>query len=129
MNSPRCQLLRVLAGIVAVFLVSIESPLWWIAVIPWAILCIFGIVATIPAIFVIGIGAGGAQADWMSDAFIIGLVFVGSTVLAIAIAEFLRWRIDRDTGAYQFLGLGGNHTNKLADQGGAGQPATRAEPK
>lgn len=77
--------------------------------IPWAILCILGIVGTIPAIFVIGIGAGAAQADRMSDEFIIGLVFVTPTVLAIAIAEFLRWRTDPDTSAYHFLGLGGNH--------------------
>ncbi len=99
MHSHRYQLLRILTATVAVLLVSIESPLWWVAVIPWAILCIFGIVGSIPAILVVGVGAAAAQADWMGDAFVIGLLFVTPTVLAIAIAEFLKWRTDRDTNA------------------------------
>lgn len=95
MKPLHCLILRLLTGSVSVLLVSIDSPLWWLAVVPWAVLCIFGIVATIPALIVIGIGAGAAQADWMSDSFIIGLVFVTPTVLAIAIAELYRWWINR----------------------------------
>ena len=60
-------------------------------VVPWAVLCIFGIFATIPALFVIGIGAG---ADWMNDCFVIGLVFVTPTVLSIVIAES-GWQLRR----------------------------------
>jgi hypothetical protein len=105
MNSPVSQLLRLLTGTVSVLLVMVESPLWWMAVIPWAVLCVFGIIATIPALIVIGIGAGAAQADWMSDAFIIGLVFLMPTILAVAIAEFFSWRGQRGAGNYRLFGL------------------------
>lgn len=90
MNSVECQILRLIAGVASVALIEYESPFWWVGVVPWVFLCIFGILTTLPVIFVMGIGAGAAQADWMSDEFIIGLVFVTPTILAIAIAEYRR---------------------------------------
>jgi uncharacterized membrane protein YcjF (UPF0283 family) len=92
MNSTKIQILRVIAGIASVLIVAVDSPLWWIAIIPWAILCILGIIATLPIFLLIGIGAGAAQADWMSDGFIIVVCFVIPTFLAILIAEFLKSR-------------------------------------
>lgn len=69
---------------------------WWVAAVPWAILCWLGITLAIPlwilAIIAIGISAGGAQADWMSDGFVIGLAIVTPTILAMAAAEYLRRR-------------------------------------
>ena len=64
--------------------------------VPWAILCALGLLAAIPVVFAIGIGAGAAQADWMSDGFVIGLVFVLPTILAIGISE---WSARRAAGA------------------------------
>lgn len=74
MRVYQCQLLRLLLGTALTVLAAYESPLWWIVAIPWAILCVFGILATVPLLIPIRIGAGAAQADWMSDGFIIGLV-------------------------------------------------------
>lgn len=54
-----------------------------------------GILATLPIVVVMGIGAGAAQADWMSDEFIMGLVFVTPTILAMIIAEIGRQRKNR----------------------------------
>lgn len=64
--------------------------LWWIAGVPWIILCIFGMVSTLPLILVIFGMAGGAQADWMSDGEATILFFVVPTAMAIFISEC--WR-------------------------------------
>ncbi|MBG7608848.1 MAG: hypothetical protein IZT59_12590 [Verrucomicrobia bacterium] len=63
MNSAKYQILRLITGIASVTLAALESPFWWVAVIPWVLLCILGIIATLPVVFVIGVGAGAAQAD------------------------------------------------------------------
>ncbi|MEC5126144.1 hypothetical protein VSU19_05255 [Verrucomicrobiales bacterium BCK34] len=127
MNSPTSQILRVLSACALMFLINIESPFWWIAAITWAVLCIFGIVATIPFAFVVGIVSGVVQADWMDDAFLAGLECVTPTILALAIAEFMRWRINRDAGDYLLLGIIGRHSTKSAEQGEAGQSTTRQQ--
>ena len=93
------QSLRVLTGMASVVLFSMESPIWWLAVLPWAVLCILGILMTLPLVMLIGIGAGAAQADWMSDGFIIGLNFVCPTVFALIIAETIKRYWTRRTGA------------------------------
>lgn len=67
-----------------------ESSMWWIAAIPWAAVCIVGIIATIPIVALIGIGAGAAQADWMSDGFIIGLLIVTPTTLSLMASELMK---------------------------------------
>ena len=95
MNSIQQQIFRLFTGASLVILIVKDSPYWWFAAIPWVILCIFGILATLPLFVFVGINAGGAQADWMSDEFIIGLVFVIPTILAIAIAEWRRARKKR----------------------------------
>jgi|688.fasta_scaffold814899_2 cell division protein FtsW (lipid II flippase) len=92
MNSIQQQIFRLLTGASIVILIVKDSPYWWFAAIPWVILCIFGILATLPLFVFVGINAGGAQADWMSGGFIIGLVFVTPTILAISIAEWRRAR-------------------------------------
>lgn len=121
MNTIAAQVFRLLTGTTSVLLVAFESSLWWIAVIPWAMLCIFGILATIPALFVVGIGAGAAQADWMSDAFVIGLLFVTPTMLAVAISEFFRRRGQRRTNGDRILGVIKDSTNKPAQQDPGGE--------
>jgi hypothetical protein len=84
MKTIHYQGIRVFLGILLAVLVSKEISLWWVVAIPWAALCIFGIVATIPIVILIGVAAAGAQADWMSDAFVIGLTIVTPTILAMA---------------------------------------------
>jgi hypothetical protein len=70
---------------------SKEWALWWIPGIPWIIVSILGILLTLPLAFVISIGAGCAQADWMSDAFIITLCFVIPTTLAVGANYCIAW--------------------------------------
>ena len=86
MTTLHYQILRVVLGITLAIMASLESSLWWVPAIPWAVLCSLGLLLTIPIVFVIGIGAGAAQADWMSDGFIIGLVIVTPTILAMIAA-------------------------------------------
>lgn len=88
MKPVHFQLIRVFLGVLLAVLVSFESPLWWIAAAPWAALCFLGLIATLPIVLVIGIGAGTAQADWMSDTFAIGLVIVTPTTLAVTISAW-----------------------------------------
>ena len=95
MHTVNSHVLRLVTGGASVALMEHESAFWWVAVIPWLFLCILGIMATIPLFFFIGAGAGAAQADWMSDEFIIGLVFVLPTFLAVVIAEVSRRRAMR----------------------------------
>lgn len=95
MNAVRYQVLRVVLGITLTVLVSMESSMWWLAAIPWAVVCMFGIIATIPIVALIGFGAGAAQADWMSDGFIIGLVIVTPTTLSLIASALLNWKMAR----------------------------------
>ena len=81
----RLNLLRIALCAASITLAAYESPFWWVAVAPWAVLCSFGIIMTVPIIFIIGMGAGAAQADWMSDEFIVTLIFITPTMLTIAI--------------------------------------------
>ena len=80
------QILRVVLGVALAIMAAMESSFWWGPAIPWAVLCSMGLLLTIPVVLVIGIGAGAAQADWMSDGFIIGLVIVTPTVLAVVVS-------------------------------------------
>lgn len=63
--------------------INYDWSLWWVLGVPWVILCLAGIILTIPFFLVIGLAAGAAQADWMSDSFIIMLAFVTPTGLSI----------------------------------------------
>ena len=76
-------LAQVALGALTIVAVLAESFLWWLPGVPWIIISIIGIVLTIPLFIVIGIGAGCAQADWMSDGFIITLCFIIPTSLAV----------------------------------------------
>ena len=93
MTALKYQILRLLSGAASVLVLVYEPPLWWIVIIPWAILCIFGIIATIPS--VVAVSAFGAQADAFSDAFDIGQFVVMPTLLSILIAELYKWRTRR----------------------------------
>lgn len=88
-------LLRIVLCIASITLVAHESPWWWIAVAPWLTICIFGIILTVPVIIIIGMGAGAAQADWMSDEFIYTLIFVTPTTLALFWHSFFMPRLRR----------------------------------
>jgi hypothetical protein len=66
------QILRVVLGVALAIVASMESIFWWVPAIPWAVLCSMGLLLTIPIVLVIGIGAGAAQADWMSDGSSLG---------------------------------------------------------
>ena len=79
----RLNILRILLCIASITLATYDSPFWWVAVAPWAVLCLVGIILTIPIVFIIGMGAGAAQADWMSDEFIFTLVFITPTALSL----------------------------------------------
>jgi membrane protein DedA with SNARE-associated domain len=89
------QVLRVVTCAASFVLVYCESSYWWIAVVPWVIFNIIGIVLSIPLIIIIGIGAGAAQADWMSDEFICVLIFVVPTVLAVLASTLFKSLKDR----------------------------------
>jgi hypothetical protein len=96
MTALHYQILRVVLGITLAIMASLESSLWWVPAIPWAVVCALGLLLIIPIVFVVGIGAGAAQADWMSDGFIIGLVIMTPTVLAvIASALMSRKKVKR----------------------------------
>ncbi|MCH7229209.1 hypothetical protein, partial [Haloferula sp. A504] len=112
------QILRVTLGIALAILASMESSFWWLPAIPWAVLCAMGLLLTIPIVFVIGIGAGAAQADWMSDGFIIGLVIVTPTVLAVIVSAIANRRKARRPAEPK---------QNQAEQGVAPQPAARSE--
>jgi len=77
------QILRVILGVALAITVSMELAFWWVPAIPWAVVCSMGLLLAVPIVLVIGIGAGAAQADWMSDGFIICLVIGMPTVLAV----------------------------------------------
>lgn len=65
----------------------------------WAALCIVGIILTLPLFFVIGMGAGAAQADWMSDGFVIVVIIILPTGLSILWSVFLKKRILKTVGS------------------------------
>lgn len=64
-------------------------------ILSWIAFFIFGIIVTTPfliiIVIIIGAGAGAAQADWMSDGFIIGLMLT-PILFAVAIASYLTYR-------------------------------------
>jgi len=78
-------LAQVTLGVLTALAVSTDISLWWVPGIPWMIISIIGIVLTIPLVMIIGMGAGCAQADWMSDGFIITLCFVIPTTLSVGV--------------------------------------------
>ncbi|MEP4079042.1 hypothetical protein [Haloferula sp.] len=85
------QVLRVILFMIVVSFALLfpesESPLIWIPVFPWAILCIVGIVCTLPLIVVLFGLAGGAQADWMSDTMAAFVFIVIPTAISVSASE------------------------------------------
>ena len=80
---------RIILLICMIIATYTECSLWWIVAIPWAISCIVGIFITLPFIALIGIMAGAAQADWMSDEFVIFVFFIIPTALSFVGEKFL----------------------------------------
>ena len=82
---------RVASALVLIVLVSSNSPLWWIAAIPWLTLNLVGLLA-IAAAFVgrAAISPGSAQADWMSDQIVIITLFAIPTALSVAASLLFR---------------------------------------
>jgi len=83
--------IQISLGIVTVASMALEWEMWWVPCIGWAAFSIVGILLTLPLIIVIGIGAGAAQADWMSDKFIFTLCFVIPTILAVSANIVIAW--------------------------------------
>jgi hypothetical protein len=80
---------------------QLETLLFWMTLIVWIVLCFFGIlVVFIPLTILIGIGAGAAQADWMSDAFVFWVFFAVPTFAAMGMSELFRWRASRNSHAH-----------------------------
>lgn len=78
-------LTQIITGILMVIAAEADSSLWYIPGVLWLILCVIGVVLTIPLICVIFIAAGGAQVDWMSDTFTIIVFFVIPTTLSVLV--------------------------------------------
>lgn len=66
-----------------------------VVAICWSAICISGILLSLPLFLMIGIGAGAAQADWMSDGFAIIVFIVIPTGLSIFWSVFIRRKILR----------------------------------
>jgi hypothetical protein len=82
---------RVASALVLIFLVSSDSPYWWIVAIPWLTLNLVGFLAIAAAFVVFAAGAaGGAQADWVSDSIVIMTLFAAPTALSIAASLLFR---------------------------------------
>ncbi len=62
----------------------------WIPAIPWAICCFYGVVLAAPIVLGVGMLSAGAQADWMSDEFMVTLLFVLPTVLSMLVKPTIR---------------------------------------
>lgn len=88
-----CQVLRVVSGLLLVAGVmsgGSEGAILVVGLI-WLVLCMAGVLLMISVLLVIGVGAGAAQADWMSDGFVVVVFFVMPTVVSVAFFELLRW--------------------------------------
>ena len=79
--------LRCILGTATVVTLSYAEDFWWIPGIPWIAICITGLLAIFPFLFIAMLGAAGAQADWMSDAFVIVAFFAAPTIASIVISE------------------------------------------
>lgn len=75
----------------------VPSVLITVVTITWAVLCITGLIGIILIFIVIGIatGAGGAQADCMSDGFVIFVFIIMPTCLSVFLSFLLRRHLHR----------------------------------
>ena len=63
------------------------SPLWWAAAVPWVLLNLPGLLlTTIPGLLLLALPAGNAQADWMSDPFLIILCIALPTAASMVLS-------------------------------------------
>ncbi len=83
--------IQISLGTITVVSMVLEWEMWWLPCIGWAAFSVVGILLTLPLFLVIGIGAGGAQADWMSDQYIFTLCFVIPTILAVSVNILIAW--------------------------------------
>lgn len=101
-HGPIAQCLRIAMVPVSIGVATLWPGFWWVPCLPWALLNILGIVATIPQLipllFVIGLSAGTAQADWMSDGFVYSVCFVLPTAISIAFSHYIRLKIELAVG-------------------------------
>ena len=82
---------RMASALVLIVLVSSNSPLWWIAAIPWLTLNLVGLLAIAAAFVVLAaISPGSAQADWMNDQIVIITLFAIPTALSVAASLLFR---------------------------------------
>ena len=92
-----CQVLRVVSGFLFAaggMFGGSEGAILVVGLI-WLVLCIAGVLLMIPVVLCVFSMADGAQADWMSDGFVVVVFFVMPTVLSVAFFELLRWWLVR----------------------------------
>ena len=64
------------------------SPLWWTATVPWVLLNLPGLLlTTIPGFLLLAVAEGSAQADWMSEPFLITLCITLPTAASMVLSR------------------------------------------
>ena len=91
-NHLLLQSLRVLLALALIPVAEAFPNCWAAPLAVWAILNFIGLLLLIPVIVVIGLGAGAAQADWMSDGFVFVVCIAFPTLAACSFSEFSRRR-------------------------------------
>ena len=84
------QLARAVSCAVALAGLALAPGFFWVIAIPWMILNILGLgaVVILALVALVASGAGGAQADWMSDTLVTFTFLILPTLASIAISEF-----------------------------------------
>ena len=85
--------IQLLLCICTIWAIETESSFVWLPTIPWLILNFFGIILTLPILFLLGLGIGAAQADWMPDEFIFIVLFIIPTGVSIAFNYFISRKV------------------------------------
>jgi hypothetical protein len=83
-------LLRILLCAVIVLFPKDQYIFVWLPISAWAVLCIKGIILSLPYTFLLFLSAAGAQADWMSDSNANFTFFILPTLLSIFV-EARKW--------------------------------------
>ncbi|MCH2065025.1 MAG: hypothetical protein MK194_15025 [Roseibacillus sp.] len=83
LNAWRCS-----TATAVIMLGIFDSPLWWLAAIPWLLLNLPGLLlAAIPALLLLTLPAGSTQADWMSESLLITLCVALPTTVSMVLSR------------------------------------------
>ncbi|BCX49038.1 hypothetical protein HAHE_29460 [Haloferula helveola] len=86
------QVLRILSALLVWPGAELVPDLWALPLVIWATLNFAGLLVLLPILFIIGLGAGAAQADWMSDSFEFIVFIAIPTAASIIFASVSRRR-------------------------------------